>query len=157
MSLRLLLAVVIAGALVAASMPAIQAAQQTQAEHQLSTTVDELDAATSALLRHSDPVQPGVPGATRQVSVSVPQKPANTRLTIGPADDPESTDRTLVRTTVPGNPSETTLLDVHIRPGGPDGTVRWNDSLTISETTDLTLRYRRVNGTPVITVTRGFK
>ena len=156
MSLRLLLAVVVAGALVAASMPAIQAANQTRADHQLSTSVDELEGAASAMVRQNDPVQPGVPGATRQVSMSVPQKPANTRLTIGPVENTESTDRTLVRTTVPGKPAETTILDVRIRPGGPDGTVSWNDSLTISETTDLTLSYRRVNGTPVITV-RGFK
>lgn len=157
MSLRLLLAVILAGALVAASMPAIEAAQRTQADQQLSTAVDELDSAATALVRQSDPVQPGVPAATRRVRVSLPQKPADAGITIGPPAIESSSGRTQVRTMVPGDPPGDTVLNETLRPRGPNGTVRWNDSLTIRESTELTLHYRRVNGTAVITVARGFK
>lgn len=157
MSLRLLLAVVLAGALVAASMPAIQAAQRTQADHQLSTTVDDLDSTATTLVRQSDPVRPGVPAATRRVRVSLPDKPADAGITIGPPADGDSSGRSQIRTTVPGNPTGHTVLNETIRPDGQNGTVRWNDSLTIRESTELTLHYRRVDGTAVITVARGFK
>lgn len=156
MSLRLLLAVVLAGALVAASMPAIQAAQRAQADQQLSKTASDIESAATALVRHSDPVQPGVPAATRRVDVSLPDKPADARLTIGPSAEMDAAG-TVVRTTVPGDPPETTVLNVTIRPLGPDGTVHWNESLTIRDATELTLHYRRVRGSPVVTVARGFK
>ncbi|MEF8771260.1 DUF7311 family protein [Halodesulfurarchaeum sp.] len=157
MSLRLLLAVVLAGALVAASMPAIQAAQRTQADRQLSTTVDDLNTAAMALVRQSDPVPPGVPAATRRVRVSLPDKPADAGITIGPPADGNTSGRSQIRTMVPGDPPGHTVLNETIRPHGPDGAVSWNDSLTVRESTELTLHYRRVDGTAVITVARGFK
>lgn len=157
MSVRLLLAVALVGALVAASMPAIQAAQRTQAEYELSTAVEEIESAATAMTRHSDPVMPGVPGATRQITVTPSAQPEGASLTIGPAPDSPPRNASRLTTTIPGEPPSRTHLNVPVRPLGPDGTVQWSESLAIRESTELTLTYRRVNGTPVITVTRGFK
>ncbi len=157
MSVRLLLAVVLAGALVAASMPAIHSAQRTQAEYELSTNVEEIESATTAMIRHSDPVMPGVPGATQQITVTPPAQPEGVSLTIGPAPDLSPRNASRLTTTIPGEPPARTRLNVPVRPLGPDGTVQWSESLTIRESTELTLTYRRVDGTPVITVARGFK
>lgn len=157
MSVRLLLAVVLAGALVVASMPAIQAAQRTQAESELSTSVDAIETATWAMVRHSDPVTPGVPAATRRIRVALPSQPVGATLVIhSPPGSPPRT-ATRLTTTIPGEPPSQTRLNATVRPVGPDGTVRWNSSLTVRKSVELTLRYRLVDGSPVITVSRGFK
>lgn len=157
MSIRLLLAVVLAGSLVAASMPAIQVAQQTLAENRLASTVEDIESTADSMCRNSDPVRPGVPGATRHVDVSIPDKPSAARLRIGPRSNRSPANGTLLTRHVPGTAPDTTVLDTSLRPVGPDGTVRWNESITVREPTELTLTYRRVDGRSVITVARGFK
>ncbi|MFB6085355.1 MAG: hypothetical protein ABEJ84_00895 [Halodesulfurarchaeum sp.] len=157
MSVRLLLAVVLAGALVAASLPAIEAAQRTRADSELSTAVDEIEIATSAMVRHSDPVPPHVPGATRRVRVEPPAQPDGAGLTIEPAPGSDSRNGSLLTVMIPGEPAEKTLLAPTIRPLGPEGSVRWKESVTVSEPIELIFTYRRADGTPVIEVTRGFK
>lgn len=157
MTVRLLLAVVLAGALVAASMPAIDAAQRSQADSELSRTVEEIETATSAIVRHSDPVPPGVPGATRRITVEPPAQPDGASLTIAPVPDSDSRNGSVVTVRIPGEPADRTHLSPTVRPLGSDGTVQWDDSIAVTEPIELTLTYRRVNGTPVIEVTRGFK
>lgn len=157
MSVRLLLAVVLAGALVAASMPAIDAAQRAQADSELSRSVEEIETATSAMVRHSDPVPPDVPGATRRISVEPPAEPDGASLTIGPAPESDPRNGSLVTVRIPGKPADRTRLSPTVRPLGPDGTVQWDDSIAVSEPVELTLTYRNVDGTPVIEVARGFK
>lgn len=157
MSVRPLLAVIVAGALIAASMPAIEMAQRTQADHDLSLAVESIESATERMVRHSDPVQMGVPGAKRRVQVSLPAQPAGSKLSIGPANSSDQTGNTVILTSVPGSPRKRTILNVSVRGLEDEDTVDWSDSLTIRESAELTLRYRRVDGTPVITVARGFK
>jgi hypothetical protein len=153
MSLRLLLAVVVAGALVAASLPAIDAAQRAHAEGDLETTVTDIESATTALVRHSDPVPPGVPAATRRVRVPLSEGSSGARLIIGPAAGDSGTKITVH---VPGAPPGVTVLNATVRPPERDR-VSWNGSLTVGDEARLTLEYRRVDGQPVITVARGFK
>ena len=157
MSVRLLLAVVLGGALVAASLPVIDAAQTAHADAELSTAAEDLQSATKSLVRHSDPVPPGVPGATRRVSVTPPAEPAGAKLVIGPPPDssPRNASRLTVR--IPGEPASHTRLAPAVRPLAPDGTVRWTGSIAVRQSTELTLTYRRVEGRPVVGVARGFK
>ncbi|MGM0371932.1 MAG: DUF7311 family protein [Halobacteriota archaeon] len=155
MSVRVLLAVVLAAALIGAAIPAIHEAQAARADQQLSGSVDRLTAGASELSRHSDPVTPGVPGARRQVSVTIPPKPAGVSLTIEP--DSGNGTATVLRTSVPGEPDSITHLSMPVRPVGTERTVRWNDTLVLEDSSELTLRYRLVDGRPVVTVARGFK
>lgn len=157
MSVRLLLAVVLAGALVAASMPAIDAAQRAQADSELSRTVEEIETATSAMVRHSDPVPLDVPGATRRITVEPPSQPADATLTIGPAPDASPRNGSQVAVRIPGEPVDRTRLSPTVRPLGPDGAVDWDGSIAVTEPVELTLTYREVDGSPVIEVARGFK
>lgn len=152
MSLRVLLAVLLAGALVAASLPAIEAAQRTHAEDDLDTTARELETAVERLQTHSDPVPFGVPGARRSVRVDVPERGPNARLRLVPAGA-----NTRLQVAVGESAPSVTVLNATVRPlAGPE-TVAWNDTLAVRETTELWLRYRQVEGRSVVTVARGFK
>lgn len=157
MSLRLLLAVVVTAALLAASLPAIQSAQQARADQALTGTVDRIESATVDLVRHSDPVPPGVPGAVRQVRVEIPRQPTGVTLALGPDPEGGNGSATVIRGSVPGEPDVVARLDVPVRPSGADRPVQANGSLSVGDSTTLTLEYRRVAGEPVVTVTRGLK
>jgi hypothetical protein len=157
MSVRLLLAVVLAGALIAASLPAIDAAQQAHADAELTTAAEDLTAATQWLVRHSDPVPLGVPAATRRVTVTPPAEPDGARLLVGPPPDSSHANGSRLTVQIPGDPATHTRLGPTVRPMAGDGTVRWNGSLSIRDPTELTLTYRQVGGRPVVAITRGFK
>lgn len=154
MSLRLLLAVLVAGALVAASFPMIEAAQRAQAEGDLELAVEDIEAATEDLRRHNDPVPVGVPAARRTVTVTIPPQATDAGLTIGPSPTPSPHNGTRLLANVKGAPAKETVLEATLRPLRPDGTVAWNKSMSVHGSTDLTLRYRTVEGRVVITVAR---
>ncbi len=157
MMVRLLLAVIVAGALIGASMPVIDRAQRTQADHELTRAVESIETATRTLVRHSDPVPMGVPPATRDVEVSLPAQSAGAELALRPLDEPNETGKTVLRTTVQGAPPKRTILNATVRPIESDGTVGWGETVTVQKSADLTLRYRLVGERPVITVARAFK
>lgn len=71
--IRYVLAAVLAVALVAASLPAIEAAGATRTASELSRFGTALEGETADLRTGSDPVEPGVAGASRHVSVSLPR------------------------------------------------------------------------------------
>jgi len=152
MSVRVLLAVLLAGALVAASLPAIEAAQRTHAETDLDTSVRTVETAVERLRTHSDPVPCGVPGARQRVQIEIPERGPNARLRVVP-DGPH----TRLHVTVDESPSSVTVLNATVRPLAEARTVAWNDTLTVRESTEIWLRYRQVEGRPVVTVARGFK
>jgi len=154
MILRLLLAVILAGALVAASMPMIETAQRAQVEGDLELAIEDIEAATGDLRRHSDPVPLGVPSARRTVSITIPPQASDAGLTIGPSSDSSTTTETRLLGTAKGKLAKETVLETPLRPIGPDGSVAWNDSVTLRDSADLTLRYRTVGGRDVITVAR---
>jgi hypothetical protein len=157
MSLRVLLAVVLTAALLAASLPAIQSAQQARADQQVTATVDRIEAAITDLARHSDPVRPGVPGAVRRIPVEIPRRPAGVTLSLGPPAVARNGTETVLTASVPGEPDVVRRLDVPVRPAGADRPALTNGTLELGDSTTLTLEYRRVAGEPVVTVTRGFK
>ncbi|MFW5965776.1 MAG: DUF7311 family protein [Halodesulfurarchaeum sp.] len=156
MIVRLLLAVIITAALIGASMPAIEAAQQAQADVTLTRSVDRIDAAATELSRHSDPAPPGVPAATRRVEVDVPAA-ASGRLTVGPSKAKSTANKTEIRTTIKGEAPSATVIEPVVRPADGEGGVEWTGASSFGDSTTLTLEYRLVEGRPVVVLVRGFK
>ena len=152
MSFRVLLAVLLAGALVAASLPAIEAAQRTHAESDLDASVRHLETAVERLRTHSDPVPVGVPGARRSVQVEIPDRGPEARLRVVPAGA-----KTRLHVAVGESSPSVTVLNATLRPPDEAAGIAWNQSLVVRESTDLWLRYRRAKGRPVVTVARAFK
>lgn len=71
--IRLVLAVLLAVALAAASLPAVQYAGEERSEAQTRAAVADIDAAATDLAR-SEEVAPGTPGARRVVTVDLPAR-----------------------------------------------------------------------------------
>lgn len=71
--LRTVLAVALAAALLAVSLPAVDSARETHAETRVETAVSRLETAASELARASDPVPLGSPGARRHHTLRLPQ------------------------------------------------------------------------------------
>jgi hypothetical protein len=157
MSVRLLLAAVVTMALLGSAVPAIDAAQEARAEHQLTGSVDRVRAAAADLARHSDPVPPGVPGSRRRIDVDIPEGPPAGSIRIVPSDGgngPES--GSIIVTRVDGerrsvHRADTKLWIPPVETTAPDG------SLLVREDGVLVLERRLVDGTPVVAVSRGFK
>ena len=72
MSVRLVLAVVVAAALLGAAMPVVEDARHDVSATEADRTTQELADAITQVSRSSDPVPPGVPGAKRVVTVDLP-------------------------------------------------------------------------------------
>ncbi|MFB6110295.1 MAG: hypothetical protein ABEJ60_05405 [Halodesulfurarchaeum sp.] len=157
MSLRVLLSVVLAAALLAASLPAIESARRARADQQLTESVERFESATRRLVRHSDPVRPGVPGAVRRVQIEMPRRPSGATFSLGPDPAAGNGSGTILRASVPGEPDVVVRLAARVRPVGSSGPVREGGTLALAGSTTLTLEYRLVAGDPVVTVARGFK
>ncbi|MDZ7849311.1 MAG: hypothetical protein U5K70_00345 [Halodesulfurarchaeum sp.] len=78
-------------------------------------------------------------------------------MTIGPVPDSNPRNGSVLTVRIPGEPADRTYLSPTVRPLGSDGTVQWDGSMAVTEPIELTFTYRRVGGTAVIEVTRGFK
>lgn len=145
--LRTVLAVALSLALLAVSLPLIDAARVAHADGTVERSLDRLDRAAASLLDASDPVPAGVSGARRRLTVRVPVETWASagldRLSI-PAvgsDIPLSwrVDGGDTQSYVPSAP----LV-------GPPGGLTLRD---VGQTT-LLLRLRRRDGRPVVVVTR---
>ncbi|MFB6267039.1 MAG: hypothetical protein ABEI31_05210 [Halodesulfurarchaeum sp.] len=165
MSVRLLLAAVLAAGLVAAAMPVVESAQDARADRAVEDQGDRLVAAIETLARRSDPVPPGVPGARRRVRIDVPDGERDGPwMIIGsiPAGSgtgaPEADSARTDVLSIPTGGESTRLLpadtDVRIV---RNGSIRGDGAgLSIHEDTVLTLGYVIRNGTRSVTITRGF-
>lgn len=160
MSVRLLLAVVVATALLASSLPAVDAARTARAEYVLSESTQRTHDAMVQLPRRNDPVPPGVPGARRQVAVSLPPDGAGS-LRIGDGGDSSQIDddrrSDVLVYQVDGENPHVRRLETDVRVVR-NGVIQSDDTaLVLRRDSVLTLRYVRLDGVPTILVTRGFK
>lgn len=73
MSVRLVLAVVVATALLGAAMPVVEDARHDMSATETERAAQDLADAITQVSRSSDPVPRGVPGAKRVVTVDLPQ------------------------------------------------------------------------------------
>lgn len=164
MTVRVLLAVLISGALPASAIHAVEQAQRMRAEHQLSESDESLQSAAAGLARRNDPVPPGIPGARERVHVEVPETSTGATRRLGVPVSPRATGSTTagapgvraVTTSVSGRAPTTYPVDVPIRSEGRVDGVR-PDPLVLQQDAHLTLEYRLVDGRPTVVVTRGFK
>ncbi|MFB6114040.1 MAG: hypothetical protein ABEJ58_08065 [Halodesulfurarchaeum sp.] len=160
MTLRVLLALLVATALLASSIPAMDAAYRTRTDHVLGSNVDRIRETIGQIRRRSDPVPIGVPGSRHRVHVDVPDRGPNALLRIGhvpgldrPVDDAESD---VIGVRVGSEDTTVTIVDSDIRVVR-NGEVRSEDAgLLIREDVTLTMTYATVNGNSTILLTRGF-
>jgi len=157
-SVRVLLAVLVAAALVAAAMPAVEDAQQGVAATATERETGRLSDAIRTIRRTSDPVPRGVPGARRLVTVDLPAGSGDApTLRVGGGDaDP----------TLDGNHSDVLTYDVPPGTGGRetvdvdlrvvrDGAVGADDEgLVLRGRQTVVLRYVLVDDEPTVTVAR---
>lgn len=158
MSVRVVLAVLVAVALVAAAMPAVEDARQGVTATTTEREAGHLRDAIRSIRRTSDPVPRGVPGARRLVTVEVPTGTGDApTLRVGSGDaDP----------TLDGNHSDVVTYDVPPGTGGRetvavdvrvvrDGYVQPDDeALVLRGTQTVAVRYVLVDGEPTVTVAR---
>lgn len=161
MSVRVLLAVVLAAALVATAAPAVDTARIARAEHAGDATLDDLAAAV-AELQHTEPAPSVDLAARRVVRVRLPPGAAGTEpvLSVGEgfresiADGPRSD---VFAYRVAGR---TRLRRVHVdvrvrRPSGGRSTSRLSSDdqgLRVEDGTTLVLSYVERDGRPTILV-----
>lgn len=117
--LRVVLAVAMAAALLAASLPAVDTARVHHGDERTVGELDALEAAATTLAERNDPPPPGVAGPRRTVTLSLPEgtwsAAALERLHIDPIDRSES--YTPVRWRVDGGTSQTRQLRANITTG----------------------------------------
>jgi hypothetical protein len=161
MSVRLLLAVVVAAALIASSLPAIDAAQQARADQTLDESTQEIRDAVSLLVRHNDPVPPGIPGARRRVRIEVPAQTPEATLTLGSAGEgghPADGNRTdVISSRIRGRDLKVTPIDADVRIVRDGSICSDGTGLRLHEDAIVTLSYVLVDGDPTVVATRGFK
>lgn len=163
MSVRLVLAVIVALALLASAIPLVEQAQRARGEQQVESSVDTVRETASRLARRNDPVPSGVPGARTRVRIDLPENAGPVVLRIGAGfgrpgsnkDDTNDTD--LLSYRVDGGERRTVPVDVDIRARHGPEMRSDSDALVIREDTTITMGYRLVEGAPVVTVVRGFK
>ena len=160
MIVRLVLAVIVAGALLGAAMPVVEDAQRdvatTDAERASQSVVDAIE----SLYRSSDPVPRGIPGAKRTIRVAVPETGS---VTIGGGSPAESADapgnettgsspRVAVSYHVPPSSNGRTTVPVAVRVV-ENGVVQPADTeLDLRDSRRIVLRHELVDGEPVVTV-----
>jgi len=154
--LRVLLAVALAGALMAAAAPVVDDARDANAASAGHVAAVDVRDAVIALAA-STPAPPGAPAAERTVTVSLPRSDAATApvsLLIGSAPDvPDATttDVVAVRT---GRGTRTLVLPIDLRVGDNSGSLGDDTTgLRITRGATLTLRYVLVDRTPTVVVT----
>ncbi|WP_135851645.1 DUF7311 family protein [Halorussus salinus] len=156
MTLRLLLAVAVAVALVAAATPAIDRARVSRAELLAERDADRLAAAATALAAEESP------GARRTVTVSLPPRSptaAAVLLAIGGVASGEkvedSPERDVLAFSIAGGPRRVRRVGTDLRVVR-DGAVAESDAAALvlrgGETYAVTLRLRRVDGRLTVVV-----
>lgn len=159
MSVRLVLAAVVTIALLAGSIPAIEEANRARAAGDLADSTDRLSHAITAIHRQSDPVPLGVPGARRQVSLDLPDGGTEATIRVDPSGVGQngSSPSGTISYQVADGQTHRQPVGAAIRVLQSDGTVAASDtSLTVRSDEVLTLGYHVIDGTPTVTVTRGF-
>lgn len=110
--LRVVLAVAMAAALLAASLPAVETARVHYGDEQTVGELEALEAAATTLAERNDPPPPGVAGPRRTVTLSLPEGTWSAagleRLRIDP--DTRSESYTPVRWRVDGGTGQTRQL-----------------------------------------------
>ncbi|MFB6105491.1 MAG: hypothetical protein ABEJ70_00820 [Halobacteriaceae archaeon] len=161
MTVRVVLTVVFALALVGAALPAVQDARHDAAARAGDRQVDALEDAVGGLVRSSDAVGPGLPAATRRVRLRVPARDAGSvgvaAVSVGglpndtaPGDGPR---RDVVAVRVRGRPVRVVHVDADLRMGDVDAP----DARPLVCRADcaVTLRYVRGPDHRVVVVERG--
>ena len=160
MSVRLLLAAIVALALLSSSLPLVQESQRARADRQVSASADDLRDTVVSMARQNDPVPLGVPGARSRVSVDLPDNGGPTELRIGAR--PDGTDGDTNTTDVlwyrvAGEDPVTIPVGVDVRVWRGAKLASDDTALVVRDDSTLTVGYHVVSGTPVVTVGRGFK
>lgn len=162
MTLRAALAVVLAAALVAASLPAIESARVRASEEAARRAAHDVTTVAQALARESDPVPRDAGGARRTVELAVPERGPGTAelayLAVGGRPGglaPRDTDAgDVLAYRVRGGPERVVRVDVDLRMV-ENGTVRSDDApLVLRGDSRLHLRLVRLDGEPVVLVSR---
>ncbi|MFB6069611.1 MAG: hypothetical protein ABEJ76_01200 [Halanaeroarchaeum sp.] len=154
MIVRVVLAVLVAAALIAAAAPAIGDARDGVATADVQREAHEVADAVATLSRRNDPVPRGVPGSRRILTVD---PPSGTRVGIGgvPSAKPADGDGTDVVSWV-SRSGATGLerLPVDARAVGSRGVLADDRGIVIRERSRLRLAYVLVDGEPTVTLTR---
>ncbi|AKH97089.1 DUF7311 family protein [Halanaeroarchaeum sulfurireducens] len=151
MIVRLVLAVVVATALLAAAMPVVDDARHevraTAADRSVQTIAD----AITDVSRSSDSVPRGTPGARRVVSVEVPSEAT---VTIGgnATDNGQDAARAAISYRVPPNTTGRTTVGVDVRVVEGTAVRPAGAVLVLRESHRVVLRYELVDGDPAVTV-----
>lgn len=154
MSVRLVLAVVVAAALLGAAMPVVEDARHDVAATGADRAAQDVADAVTDLVRSGDPVPRGVPGGRRVVAVAVPERAtvvvgsaANGSVRDGATDD-------VIAARVPPATERRTRVDADVRVVRA-GVVRQDDEpLVLREDERIVLQYVLVDGDPTVTVER---
>lgn len=162
--LRAVLAVAIAAALLAVSLPPIDAARRDNADSAMRRTLEHLETVTENLERNNDPVPVGSAGATRTVTVRIPARGWHgvevTRVTIGGlkgADAADTNGSDVFGWRLRGGPRHVLRVDRVDIHAVAAGTVLPDDRpLVLGEPGRhvLELRLVRLEGNPVVLVRR---
>ncbi|WP_435098262.1 DUF7311 family protein [Halarchaeum sp. P4] len=151
--LRVLLAVVLAGALTIAAAPAVEDARATNAVSDAQTAADDVQDGVVALAA-STPAPPGTLGASRTVTVFLPEPDATTaraRFLVGVGGgDATTTDVLVVHA---GDQTQTTTLPVDIRVVDNGSIAPDTTGLLVTDRATLVLRYITYDGRPTVLVT----
>jgi hypothetical protein len=156
MTVRVLLAAVVALALVGSALPAVEEAQRFRAEQELTDDAERIEAAATAMVRSSDPVPPGVPGARRHLRLDLPES-MDASIRLGRPRGGHLGNATTIRTQVAGRQASLHSVDVPIIAAGSQTTSADTDSLVLRTDGVITLTYRVVDGRAVVVASRGFK
>lgn len=145
--IRYVVAAVLAVALVAVSLPAISDAAGVRTASELDRFGTDLDRAAADLHTGSDPVDPGIEGAHRLVTVSLPRASLTTAKVRFVALCPSSHGRTTLRYAIGARPRVTDVLEAEIHL--PEDGIRF----AAPGEYVVELRYERRGGTATVVAT----
>lgn len=149
MTVRAVIAVVVATALVAASLPAIDDGGERATDRQVEGEVDELERAAAALLATEEAAWNDADAPRRTVTVTLPERGwGRAGVEYLAIREPGGADRGRVAYAVEGRRERVRRLDVAVRPA--DGPV----VLRTAGRHELRLRLVRVDGEPTVVVDR---
>lgn len=155
MSVRVLLAVLVTAALVAAAAPAVHDAKQAVAASRTHRATERLHDAVMDIALTSDPVPRGVPGATRVVRVDPSEAGDDAAIVVGggPGTEPIDGNRSDAVTGIgPSGSVRRSRVPVDVRVV-VDGRVRPDDrGWEIRGSRRVVLRYVLLDGRPTVTV-----
>jgi hypothetical protein len=152
-SVRLVLAVILAAALLGAAMPVVDDARQDVAVADADRAAQNLADAMADLSRSSDPVPRGVPGGRRAVTVDLPQ---DASLVVGSTENGTTSTRSagVVTARVPPSADRTTRISTSVRVVEGGRVQNPNRRLVLRDGARVRFRYVLVDGVPTVTVAR---